>query len=390
MSFKSRLNIAIVALAMGLGACSSMPTSGPSAKAVNQLGASDEMDANLDSKAIVLDLNAQTSDRLTVQSQQNLFSELVGGRTNHTDVVGEGDMIAVTIWEAPPAVLFGGVLSSVGTAQGQSVQLPEQLIDEQGRISIPFVGQIRVSGLTTRQIEDLIVSRLSKQAHQPQAMVRQVRNNAANVTVIREGNSVRMPLTAKGERVLDAVAAIGGVKSANKTSIQLTRGDQVRSLPLLTITQSPRQNILLKSGDVVTAIDQPLSFVALGATGRNEEINFEQDLTLIQALGRMRGVNDNRANAQGVFVFRYEDVQSLQDVERIDVARVGQKVPVVYRVNLRDPNTFFYAQKFPVRDKDVIYVANAPATELQKFLRIVFSITSPITGTINAVDNIAD
>ena len=51
----------------------------------------------------------------------------------------------------------------------------------------------------------------------------------------------------------------------------------------------------------------------------------------------------------------------------------------------------FFMVVTKMRDAEVMVRTLVPqATELQKFLRIVFSITSPITGTINAVDNIAD
>jgi hypothetical protein len=46
------------------------------------------------------------------------------------------------------------------------------------------------------------------------------------------------------------------------------------------------------------------------------------------------------------------------------------KVPVVYTINLKDPASFFVAQNFPMRNKDVLYVANAQANELQKFLNL--------------------
>jgi polysaccharide export outer membrane protein len=41
------------------------------------------------------------------------------------------------------------------------------------------------------------------------------------------------------------------------------------------------------------------------------------------------------------------------------------------------------AQSFPIRHQDVLYVSNAPAAELQKFLNIVTSIAAPVLGVIN-------
>lgn len=54
------------------------------------------------------------------------------------------------------------------------------------------------------------------------------------------------------------------------------------------------------------------------------------------------------------------------------------KVPVVYRVDLKDPAMFFIAQGFPMRNKDVMYIANAPGAELQKFLNLVVSAFYPV------------
>jgi polysaccharide export outer membrane protein len=59
------------------------------------------------------------------------------------------------------------------------------------------------------------------------------------------------------------------------------------------------------------------------------------------------------------------------------------KVPVVYRVDLKDPRAFLVAQNFPMKNKDVVYVANAPAAELQKFLNILTSSIFSVSGLVN-------
>jgi len=204
-------------------------------------------------------------------------------------------------------------------------------------------------------------------------------------------SSLRMPLTPKGERLLDALAAAGGVRQpVGKITIQITRDGQVRSLPLDTIIQDPKQNVVLHPGDVMTALHQSLSFTALGAVGKNEEVFFEaQGISLAQALARMGGLQDARSNAQGVFVFRFEDPTVVDAGGKPLPLTPEGKVPVVYRVDLTDPRTFFVTQYFPVRNKDVVYVANAPVAELQKFLNILtsaaFSVYAPfaISGGLN-------
>ena len=59
------------------------------------------------------------------------------------------------------------------------------------------------------------------------------------------------------------------------------------------------------------------------------------------------------------------------------------RVPVVYQVDLKDPASFFAAQDFPMRHRDVLYVATARGAELQKFLNIVSSVVVPAVTVRN-------
>jgi polysaccharide export outer membrane protein len=245
-----------------------------------------------------------------------------------------------------------------------------------GTISVPFCGSVPVTGHTPQQIEADIAERLKGKANQPQVLVQITHNATSNVTVVGEvSQSMRMPLTAKGERVLDALAAAGGLRSPlDKTTVQLTRGGEVLGMPLSRVSRDPKQNIALQPGDVLTALFQSSSFTALGASNRNEEISFEaQGISLAQALGRIGGLIDTRADARGVFIFRFEDPAALPDGGKGLPRTPEGRVPVVYRADLKDPATFLVAQNFPVRDKDVIYVSNAGSSDLFKFLNVLTS-----------------
>jgi polysaccharide export outer membrane protein len=165
----------------------------------------------------------------------------------------------------------------------------------------------------------------------------------------------------------------------NKTTIQITRGESVFSLPLETIIEDPRQNISLQAGDVVTALFQPLSFTTLGATGKNDEIPFEtQGISLAQALARSGGLIDTRSNARGVFIFRLEPKEALPTAQESLPAPLAGLVPVVYRVDLGDPRGLFLIQSFPIQDRDVLYVSNAPVAEMQKFLNLLVALSYPL------------
>jgi polysaccharide export outer membrane protein len=376
--------------ALLLAGCSNMPwlpAAGPSAKQIDPARKETHEVVRIEGIQIV-EVSDAVARRLLANRKQGQFSDTFVPSPPKGYVVGAGDVVEVSVWEAPPAMLFGGGTSldaRSGPATTRITSFPEQMVNTDGAVNMPFAGQVPAAGRTPQQIEAEVVRRLQGKANQPQVLVRVIRNVSSNVTVVGEvTSSLRMPLTARGERLLDALAAAGGVRQpVNKMTLQLTRGDQVQSMPLDLIIRDPKQNISLQAGDVVTALFQPLSFTVLGATGKNEELNFEaQGISLSQALARAGGLQDARADARGVFVFRLEDAAALEWSGKVMTTPDG-KVPVIYQIDLKDPASFFVAQSFPINNRDVLYVSNAPAAELQKFLTIVTSIAAPVLGVIN-------
>ncbi|WP_322995292.1 polysaccharide biosynthesis/export family protein [Castellaniella sp.] len=397
--------ISALAVLLLLSGCATMPgwisADGPSRQQVQENLHNGQIDG-----VQLLMVDDTLARRLAQAKQLDNFAQIFGNQQNKQYLIGPGDIIEVSVWEAPPAMLFGGMVldPAVGPSTTQVVNFPQQMVTAQGTITMPFAGYVPVKGRTTQQIEHEIVKRLTGKAHQPQVLVRVVKNNTANVTVVGDvKQSTRMPLTPTGERLLDALAAGGGASQpVNKVAIQLTRGKTTATMALDTVIRQPQQNIPLNPGDVVTALFQPQSFSVLGATGKNDEIPFEaQGISLAQALARSGGLDDRRADARGVFIFRFEDsrllpadaadhragaassastsVATAQAIPASHPASADQdaKQAVVYVVDLRDPGSLFAMQHFPMQDHDVIYVSNSPAAEVDKFLRMVGSVLSP-------------
>ncbi len=370
---------AAVALLLVTG-CSNLPTSGPSTSDVQ-----DAAGAPGAAAVQLVDVDDGVARQLLSQRRLSLFSDTLGGARGPLAVIGRGDVVEVSIWEAPPATLFGaGTTDPRVPGAVRATTLPEQMVDGEGYITVPFAGRIQAAGRSAQLVEAAVVERLRGKANQPEVIVRVTRNASATVTVVGEVvSSVRMPLTAAGERLLDALAAAGGVRQpVSKMTLQVTRGSDFHALPLDIVIRDPKQNVPLMAGDVVTALFQPLSFTALGATGKNEEINFEaQGISLAQALARAGGTQDSRSDAKGVFIFRLEAGNALKWPRSPVATTPDGLVPVVYRIDLRDPRSFFVMQGFPISNKDVLYVSNAPAADLQKFLNLIFSVIYPITAT---------
>lgn len=394
----TRLNRGIMVLpllALSLAGCTIAGSSGPSTR--NVLRADNQ---TVEAAGIkVIDVTDAVARRIAVHSLPPLFSDVLGESFGEGTVIGPGDQIDITVIEAPPAVLFSGAFGGTQAARStvtpttssRAVELPAQVVEANGRITVPFAGSVQAAGRTPQQIERDIVGRLRGKAHDPQVLVRRVTNATSNVTVIGEvGQSGRIPLSARGERLLDALASAGGPRQPiGKTLVQVTRGDRTVTLPLDAVVRDPRQNVVLQANDVVTVFHQPYSFTALGAVGANAEINFEgTGLTLAQALGRIGGLQDSRADIRGAFIFRFEDPAAM-DPSIVAGARTTPegRIPVIYRVDLRNPATLFVAQNFAMKNKDVLYVSNAPLTDFAKFVNIVSGLTFSVVNIGNAVAN---
>ena len=386
LSFR-RLRTLVVCLGAGvvLAGCVNFPdwlaSNGPNLNQVHEKGNEQIIDG-----IQVVEVNDAVARKLLASQKKSLLSESFAEPVQSGYIIGPGDVIEVTVWEAPPGILFGTSNTDPHIIPSAAqVTFPAQMVSREGTITIPFAGAIPVAGLTPQQMEAEITHRLADKTHKPQIIMHLVSTNNNFVTVIGEVNtSTRVPLTAGGLRLLDVIAAAGGVRqSVGKITIQVTRGNQVKELPLDTIIRDPRQNILLQPKDVVTALYQSSSFTVLGATSKNDEINFEaQGITLAQALARAGGLAASLADARGVFIFRFEDSKAL-DWEIPPKTTPDGKVPVIYQLNLKDPASFFVAQSFPVENKDVLYVTTSPAAELQKFINIVSTSVFSVDKLIN-------
>jgi polysaccharide export outer membrane protein len=116
-------------------------------------------------------------------------------------------------------------------------------------------------------------------------------------------------------------------------------------------------------------------------------VPFNSDhVTLAEAVGEAGGLNDLKADARGVFVFRYEDPAIYQTLHASQPKILGSPsptsagVPVVYKLDMKDPKGFFSAQRFVMRDHDVLYVSNAASVDLQKLLAV-------FTGSIGSANS---
>jgi len=157
------------------------------------------------------------------------------------------------------------------------------------------------------------------------------------------------------------------------------------TIPMEVLVSDPAENIYAWPGDVLTLVRIPQTFSVFGATGQNTQVSFNAEkVTLAEALAKAGGLQDLRADPAGVFLFRFEPPDVVGALKAPALATgPGGSSPIVYRLDLSDANSYFFAQRFPIEDKDIIYVANAKLNELQKFFTLLNTITGPvITGIV--------
>ena len=128
-----------------------------------------------------------------------------------------------------------------------------------------------------------------------------------------------------------------------------------------------------------------MAFGAFGvAAGRQGQFHFDAwRISLAEAMAKAGGVNDAQGDPAAVFLYRGE-MREVAERLGIDCSKFsGPIIPVIYNLNLRDPAGFFLAANFEVRNKDVIFIANATSVEVTKFLTFLRTIMATINDPID-------
>ncbi len=311
------------------------------------------------------------------------------------DRLGPGDVLGISIYEAGNGLFSPQrppTSDTDATPRGSTAEtLPRLQVDRNGLIAVPYAGEIHVAGLTTTEVQRVIENRLAQKASQAQVLVSLV-TNGSNIVYISGDvkNSGRYPLSLAHERLLDIIALAGGpTHSPQDTIVKISRHGQEATTSLTQVQTNPSENIPVEPLDRIQVDYLPRSYLSFGATGRVAQIPFDAaTVSLAEAVARVGGLDDNRANPEAVFLFRYERPSNLQTLGLLPSGQQATPAPVipgalpngtpiVYRVNMRQPQSFFAIQQFTMQDKDVIYIANAPTVQLYKFLQLIYTFATP-------------
>jgi polysaccharide export outer membrane protein len=205
-------------------------------------------------------------------------------------------------------------------------------------------------------------------------------------------NPKKVELSPAGERIIDVISEAGGLSSpGDETTVTLQRGGKSVTVAYNKLSDTPRENIYVQPGDTIFVNRDRRTFLAFGVTGQSGRFDFDDsNLSLGEALAKAGGLLDDKAEPQSILLYRVVEREFLRSLG-VDTSHfTGDKIPVIFRANLRDPAAFFAVQKFPMQNKDIIYVSTADAVELVKFLTIVNSMTSSTRDVVDTRDKIRD
>ena len=368
-------------LACVLAGCSALPTAGPTARDIRKQEVTDDQ-TRFD--LVTIDDNVVAAE--LAEPRESFHARFKKYGAPPQPKIGIGDSVVVSIWEAASGGLFSASTTDHVTAGSRSVTIPEQVVGRDGGISVPFADRVPVAGRLPVEVQRTIEERLAGKAIEPQVIVTVTKSLTNTATVTGEVVSgARVPLSLKGDRLLDLIAEVGGARApVYETFVRLSRDGVTATIPMESLVADPAENIYAQAGDVLTLVRLPQSFTAFGATGANAQIPFvSEKMTLVEALAKAGGLQDMRSDPEGVFLFRFEPPRIISALGRPQLSTGPEgSSPVVYRLDLRDARSYFLAQRFPVEDKDIIYVANADLNELQKFFTLLNTLTGPIISGV--------
>lgn len=356
-----------VATALLMAGCAALPTSGPTGASIRSQIAAD-----------VGELGIQLVQVETVNDLPRAPAPPPEFRPDYTpgpptELVGPGDVLNIAIFETGVA-LFGRPTSTAAGAapafdpSARSEQFPPMRVSDQGTIMIPFVGPLNVAGRTTSEIERMIRQALRGKSQNPQVLV-SIAEGLTNSVII--GGDIARPgrlvLPTNRERLSEVIALAGGNRGEIKDLlVRVSRNDTVQEWRFSDVLDNPSYDVRIYPSDRITLIRAPRTFSVLGAPGQTSQFPFPAAKTsLIEAVAMAGGANPMSGNARAIFVFRNE----------LDEA--GNDVPIVYHFNMMQASSYVLAQRFDMKDKDVVYVGNALANQPSKMIQLVSQLFLP-------------
>ncbi len=281
-----------------------------------------------------------------------------GGAAPTDQILAPGDRLSLRVWDPEESSL-------ITSADSPFADIANVVINASGNVSLPYVDEVQVAGLTAERARTRLQERLTSiiPSAQVQMEVSEGRRNSVQM-LGGVANPGTYPLNEQNLPLTSLIAAAGGVSSALKNpQVQIIRGNQVFRRPWEFVLSAPANDPALRGGDRVLVEADPRSFKALGASQREEVVGFdEEEVSALRAVSLMGGISDTRADPRGILVLRRYDPR---DTLRPDGPPNSR---VVFSFDLTRADGLFSADEFLIQPDDIVLATQAPAVTTLRVL----------------------
>ena len=281
------------------------------------------------------------------------------------------DVLQITVWDHPELTVSAPVAASTIAGDPAGSKITGHLVDTQGNIFFPYVGEVNVANKTIAEVRRELTEKLSKYIPSPQLDVRVSAYRSKRVFVLGQvANGGTVKLDDSPMRILDAIDMSEGVtEEADLRSVKLIRDGKHISVDLAEIyfNGNLQQNYVLKNNDVIHVPDSDGRKVyMIGEFRQPGTVRLRNhQVTLADAMSSVDGLNENTANAKYVLILRM----------------VNETEPVIYLFNANVPEHLLLSTQFIMEPYDIVYV---PPTGLTQWSRMV----KHILPTINSISRL--
>lgn len=290
--------------------------------------------------------------------------------------IGVSDIVSIVVYDHPELQPASNAVISQQVDPTGITSAPGFIVGTDGQVTFPFVGRVKVEGLTEAEAADLFRQQLARYIKDPQVTVRinSFRSRRAYV----EGE-VRTPgtqiFTDVPMTLPEAINRAGGITpTGDRSQVFLTRDNKTTLINLMQLQElgvNPSQ-ILLRSGDLVTVRSRDDSKVfVMGEILRPSALPMRNGrLSLNEALGEAGGPSLTTANTSQIYVIRNTE----------------QGSPAIFHLNAGTPVALALAETFVLRPRDVVYVDPVPLVNWNRIISLILPSATAL-GAVRSVVN---
>lgn len=130
----------------------------------------------------LIDINSSVLNYVGDTTTATLLGSFGGGR-----VVFRRCRWALVTWcRSQSSKAAGGLFipNDAGSRPGNFISLPNQTVDREGNISVPYAGKIRATGRNVEDVQSEIEERLANRAIEPQVLITKISSRSAQASVL--------------------------------------------------------------------------------------------------------------------------------------------------------------------------------------------------------------